>query len=99
MEVNPYHVPAKVEINASLGRVGVQWILLTGSNLTLLSGLTFPNGLGCKLLLNLRLQFYNLQENVLQDVFGVPLIYIQLWHHPQNLATFLHVEVKIIVCA
>lgn len=45
------------------------------------------------------LEFYNLEENVLQDVLCVPLIFIQLWCHPQNFATFPYVEFKIIICA
>ena len=44
------------------------------------------------------LELYNLEENVLQDMLGIPLIFIQLWSHAQNLPTFPHVELKIIIC-
>lgn len=45
------------------------------------------------------LKLHNLEENVLQDVLRIPLIFIQLWCHPQNFTTFPYIEFKIIICA
>lgn len=45
------------------------------------------------------LELYNLEENVLQDVLCIALIFLQLWRHPKNLTTFPHVEFQVIVCA
>ncbi len=44
------------------------------------------------------LELHNLEENVLQDVLGVPVIFIQLWSLPQDFATLSHIEFEIIVC-
>lgn len=38
------------------------------------------------------LELYNLEEDVLQDVFGIPLVFIQLPRHPQDVPTLPHVE-------
>lgn len=38
------------------------------------------------------LELHDLEEDVLQDVFGISLIFIQLPRHPQDVPTLPHVE-------
>lgn len=38
------------------------------------------------------LELHDLEEDVLQDVFGIPLVFIQLPRHPQDVPTLPHVE-------
>lgn len=45
------------------------------------------------------LELYHLAENVLQDVLCVPLVFIQLRSHTQNLATLPYIKFQIVVCA
>lgn len=44
------------------------------------------------------LELNNLEENVFQNVLGIPLIFIQLQSHSQNFTTLPHVEFQIIIC-
>lgn len=45
------------------------------------------------------LEFYNLEENVFQDVLGVPVLFIQLRCHTQNFTTFAYIKLKVVICA
>lgn len=38
------------------------------------------------------LELHDLEEDVLQDVFGIPLVFIQLPRHPQDVPALPHVE-------
>lgn len=45
------------------------------------------------------LELHKMEENVLQDAFCIPLIFIQLWCHSHNLSTFPYIKFKIIISA
>lgn len=54
--------------------------------------------LHCSYLIEL-LELHQMEENVLQDAFCIPLIFIQLWCHAHNLSTFPYIKFKIIIGA
>ena len=43
------------------------------------------------------LELHNLEENVLQNVFGISLIFVQLSSHSQNFTTFPYIKLQIII--
>lgn len=45
------------------------------------------------------LELCNLEENVLQYVLRIPLIFVQLGSHAQNFTTFPDVKLKVVIRA